>query len=165
MALSSLVRVLPTGQACVRHTQRVEAWAQWPGRVCPRCRLSLLWLVRVLTPPQRMSSGGVWSVVATEGSVVSFPTEGSAWLGAAGGACMWGLHVMQREWTNVGLKPVGTAENLRCGASTSQRGKEEKAGASGIHLAGSIGCLWVSFLSALPWEGAGEQWGTAWEPC
>lgn len=103
-------------------------------------------------------------MVAAVGSVVSFPTEGSAWLRAA---------VMQKEWTNVGLTPVGTAENLQCGASTSQQGEEEKAGVSGVHLAGSIGCLWVSVLSTLPWEGAGEQWAVRhpaglaghWEPC
>lgn len=52
-------------------------------------------------------------------------------------SCRQGLHVIHRERADSGLGPVDTAKNLQCGASTSQRGEEEKAGVCGIPLAAS----------------------------
>lgn len=92
LTLSSLVPALHTGEASGRHTQ--SACCGGLGVVARPCVPHMPSGPHMAGPNAGATSaselcvaGGVWSVVAAVGSVVSFPTEENARLGAAGRAC------------------------------------------------------------------------------
>lgn len=122
---SSLVPALHTGEASGRHTQ--SACCGGLGAVARPC-------VPHMPSGPHMAGPNAGATSASElwGSVVCGGRSGlSARLPqgreCSARSCRQGLHVIQRERADSGLGPVDTAENLQCGASTSQRGEEEKA--------------------------------------